>query len=101
MEKYGRKKINFITALAGILLLALFAGCGSDSTGNETVPTEQAGSPGTGYVLTGPGSYDSADTAVVVKINTTEQKITFLNLQVNKNYTLTYDGTTVFSDRYG
>lgn len=101
MEKYGRKKINFITALAGILLLALFAGCGSDSTGNETVPTEQTGSPGTGYVLTGPGSYDSADTAVVVKINTTEQKITFLNLQVNKNYTLTYDGTTVFSDRYG
>ena len=101
MEKYGRKKINFITALAGMLLLALFAGCGSDSTGNETVPTEQAGSPGTGYVLTGPGSYDSADTAVVVKINTAEQKITFLNLQVNKNYTLTYDGTTVFSDRYG
>jgi len=101
MEKYGRKKINFITVLAGILFLALFAGCGSDSTGNETVPTDQAASPGSGYVLTGPGSYDSADTAVVVKINTTEQKITFLNLQVNKNYTLTYDGTTVFSDRYG
>lgn len=101
MEKYGRKKGNFIAALAGILSLMMLAGCGSDSTGDRTVSTDQANSSGAGYVLTGPGSYDSADTAVVVKINTTEQKITLLNLQVNKNYTLTYDGTTVFSDRYG
>ncbi len=101
MRKYERKKVKFIAVLAGVLFLTVIAGCGFGKEGNDSVSANNAQSPGTGYVLTGPGSYDSADTAVVVKINTTEQKITFLNLQVNKNYTLTYDGTTVFSDRYG
>lgn len=101
MKKHERKRVNFIGILAGILSLMMFAGCSTAGTGNETVSTDAAQSPDTGFILTGPGSYDSADTAVVVKINTAEQKITFLNIQVNKNYTLTYDGTTVFSDRYG
>lgn len=99
MGKYTRKRINWITAFAGILLLALFAGCGTKKGG--TPVTEETHDSIKGFVLTGPGSYDSADTAVVIKINTNEQQISFLNLEVNKSYTLAYDGTTVFSDRYG
>lgn len=99
MEKYTRKRINRITALAGIFLLVLFAGCG---IGKEKTPVKDETQDSVkGFVLTGPGSYDSADTAVVVKINTNEQQISFFNLKVNKSYTLSYDGTTVFSDRYG
>lgn len=99
MKKHERKRVNFIGILAGVLFLMMFAGC--STVGNGTVSTDVAPSPDTGFILTGPGSYDSADTAVVVKINTAEQKITLLNIQLNKKYTLTYDGTTVFSDRYG
>ena len=47
------------------------------------------------------GDYDSADTAVVVKVNKGENQITFYNLTVDKNYTLTYDGITSFTDKFG
>ncbi len=47
------------------------------------------------------GDYDSADTAVVVKVNKGENQITFYNLTVDKNYTLTYDGVTSFTDKFG
>lgn len=81
--------------LAGILL----AGC--SFMREDGTPSSDREQDGTGFVLTGPGSYDSADTAVIVKINKAEATITFLNLIVSKNYTLQYDGTTIFSDKYG
>lgn len=92
-----RKKgiITMFSMLAGILL----AGCAfSQQAGTPESQTEQ--DEGIGFLLTGPGSYDSADTAVIVKINKGEETITFLNLMLGKNYTLQYDGTTVFSDKY-
>ncbi len=91
--KENFKKVLLATAfIIGVWLI----GCGS--------PTSQSGDasgPGKDYVLTGPGSYDSADTAVVTKINETDGQITFLNLKLNRKYTLNYDGTTGFSDKYG
>lgn len=101
MKKHKMKRKNLILTVAGILFVLALAGCARSNPGNSTVESDSAQVPDTGFLLTGPGSFDSADTAVVVKINTIEQKITFLNLQVSKNYTLEYDGTTVFSDRYG
>lgn len=98
--KYRRKRqknIVLIMIISGMLLLA---GCSFGQPHTETPQTGEEGA-NTGFLLTGPGSYDSADTAVVVKIDTGEKTITFLNLTVHKNYTLTYDGTTVFTDRYG
>lgn len=90
-----------------ILILSLFlftlfsAGCAAVKTDGSTAKPEATQEGDTGFVLTGPGSYDSADTAVVVAINQAEKTITFLNFTVSKNYTLQYDGTTTFSDRYG
>ena len=93
-EKYNR--ILLLPVLVGMLLLT---GCSfkQEETTTVTTPTNAD----TGFLLTGPGSYDSADTAVIVDINTEEKTITFFNLIVHKNYTLTYDGTTVFTDKYG
>ena len=96
-NKRKYKNIFLIMAIAGMLLLA---GCSLGQTATETPQTEEE-QGNTGFLLTGPGSFDSADTAVVVSINTDEKTITFLNLVVHKNYTLEYDGTTVFSDKYG
>lgn len=48
-----------------------------------------------------PGTYDSADTAVLVAINESENTLTFLNLEVEKKYTLTMDGATKIYDKYG
>ena len=93
-EKYNR--ILLLPVLVGMLLLT---GCTFNQTDITTTAT--ATQADTGFLLTGPGSYDSADTAVIVNINTDEKTITFFNLIVHKNYTLTYDGTTVFTDKYG
>ena len=54
-----------------------------------------------GFVKIAPGAYDSADTAVVLSKQEKANKITFLNLKKKKNYTLNYDGTTKFLNKYG
>lgn len=54
-----------------------------------------------GIILTGPESYDSADTAILLEKRTAEGTITFLNLVLSKRYTLEYDGTTRFYNKYG
>lgn len=92
--------------IVGICLLCtLLSGCASDkgisfdmlTPGN----TEETESADTGFKAMGPGVYDSADTAVVKEIRQEEQKITFFNLVVNRNYTLNFDGTTIIYDKYG
>lgn len=55
----------------------------------------------TGFVVTGPDSYDSADTAILVAQDEKEGTVTFLNLDLGKRYTLSMDGTTRFYDKYG
>lgn len=54
-----------------------------------------------GFVIAQPGSYDSADTAVVREINAEHNTVTFMNIETGKYYTLAYDGTTVIADKYG
>ena len=118
---YKRIGIGF---LAGILLPAILfaAGCGrktsgqgssgttgtpasaaSGTTGNAASGTSGNPADGTNSNTSGAqsGDYDSADTAVVVKVNKGENQITFYNLTVDKNYTLTYDGITSFTDKFG
>lgn len=55
----------------------------------------------TGFVAAQTGVYDSADTAVVADINLEEKTITLKNMEINRQYTLEYDGTTYFYDKYG
>lgn len=91
----------------GILILActlgLLTAC-SVMPGSQTgqpaspVPQEQ---PGTGFVPAGPNSYDSADTAVVVKRDSKESTVTLLNLDLGRNYTLSVEGTSNLYDKFG
>lgn len=69
----------------------------------EDVPVEAPSQErvDTGFVLTGPESYDSADTPILVEKNDNDSTVTFLNLDLGKRYTLSYDGTTRFYDKYG
>ena len=55
----------------------------------------------TGFVVPGPESFDSADTAVLVGMDGEEGTVTLLNLELGRNYTLAMDGTTRLYDKYG
>lgn len=99
LKKAGRRE-GFLIAAAVILLLT---GCsaslrGEDAAAGEGASAERAE---TGFVVTGPDSYDSADTAVCVSKDEKEGTMTFLNPELGKRYTLSLDGTTCFYDRYG
>lgn len=65
----------------------------SSASGQERVDT--------GFVVTGPDSYDSADTAILVARDTKENTVTFLNLDLGRRYTLSMDGATRLYDKYG
>ncbi|WP_408069693.1 PEGA domain-containing protein [Butyrivibrio sp. JL13D10] len=47
------------------------------------------------------GKYDSADTAAVKQINTYSKTIQFRNHDIGKNYTLSYDNTSMIYDIHG
>ena len=92
-----KSKLHKFTVIGCMLLCFLvLAGCGTKK--QEVKPQSQ---PQGGFVKIAPGAYDSADTAIVVKKQEKQNKITFLNLKKKKNYTLNYDGTTKFVDKYG
>lgn len=55
----------------------------------------------TGFVVTEAGSFDSADTAVVVEKDEEKSAITFQNMDVGKQYTLEYSGAAAIMDKYG
>lgn len=84
-----------IPLLLTALLLTACAGGVEQETQPERVDT--------GFVVTGPDSYDSADTAVFLELKEEQQdmSMTFLNLDVGKKYTLSLDGTTSLYDKYG
>lgn len=93
------------TGTTRVLLWALTAGiglCGCSSVGlahestlESTFEQQELSS------RSAVGMYDSADTAVVLLTDTEEKKISLLNIDLNKSYTLDYDGTTMINDKYG
>ena len=91
----------------GILILActlgLLTACSikPDSQTGQPAPAAPQEQPGTGFVPAGPNSYDSADTAVVVKRDAKESTVTLLNLDLGRNYTLSVDGTSNLYDKFG
>jgi len=93
---------------AGLLFVTamLLTGCGQTAASGaaaeaQTEATAQTERVDTGFVVTDPDSYDSADTAVLVDINSIDNTVTLLNLDLGKRYTLSMDGTTRFADKYG
>lgn len=113
MRKLGDKKYSKTkqTVVSLLLVTAMsFAGCGQTASSGAVTEAQATATPAataqtervdTGFVVTGPDSFDSADTAVVVDIQNIDKSVTFLNLDLGKRYTLSMDGTTHFADKYG
>lgn len=104
MTDKGKRKITYGIG-RGLFMAAmvfLLAGCtGPSRNDGQSVPEEASESAETGFVVTGPDSYDSADTAIYVAKDEKEGTVTFLNLELGKRYSLSMDGTTRFYDKYG
>ncbi len=102
MEKKSTFQKIFILFLTAVTVMS-FTACtfpfGEDRNqiGEQTGPDRVD----TGFVVTGPDSYDSADTAVLVGKNEEKGEVTFLNLDLSRRYTLSMDGTTRLYDKYG
>lgn len=100
----GRKGRAFILTLV-ILTIVSFSSCASpfagNNSGNQGTPSPEPERVDTGFIVTGPDSFDSADTAILVGRDEKENTLTFLNLDLGRRYTLSMDGTTRLYDRYG
>lgn len=89
-------------AAAVIVMLALLiTGCTSQASNIGMAKDNGGSAVDTGFTVTTVGSYDSADTAVVVSSDLDNKSVTFMNMNTGKQYTLYYDGTTYIEDKYG
>lgn len=104
MEDKRRKRFGIrVVFLTAVLAVSLTA-CANPFQKDGEYGTDESSSgekADTGFVVTGPDSYDSADTAIFVNRDDEKGTATFLNLELGKRYTLSIDGTTRFYDKYG
>ena len=94
---YGR----ISQAAAVIVVFALLiSGCTSQASNIGMAKDNEGKAVDTGFTVAAVGSYDSADTAVVISTDQQNNSVTFMNMGTGKQYTLYYDGTTYVKDRY-
>ena len=102
-KKNRKNRAGSLVAMAAAILIMVLA-VGYSILPRESrpqadpVPSPKRGDTG---LVTGPESYDSADTAILVDQNAKENTLTFLNLELGRRYTLSMDGTTRMYDKYG
>ncbi len=83
-----------------IMLALLITGCTSQAS-NIGMAKDKAGNVvDTGFTVSTVGSYDSADTAVVMSVDQQNNSVTLMNMDAGRQYTLYYDGTTYVTDKY-
>lgn len=102
-EKNEKKRYGIRLCILAATAMLLTA-CVNPFQNNGRIEPDQSSAgerTDTGFVLTGPDSYDSADTAILVSRDKKENTATFLNLDLGKRYTLSIDGTTRFYDKFG
>lgn len=96
------KPVIFTGAVILLLTAGVVVAGGISVDGSVGMAREAAyESYDSGFVIVSPGTYDSVDTALIEKLNTEENNITFLNIETGRSYTLSFDGTTVILDKYG
>ena len=102
-EKFedGRRWSRVPLVLLVLSVVALIAVCLLEPKDDSEVFEGMASATREPVESVKPGTYDSADTAVLVAVNEEENALTFLNLDVEKKYTLTMDGATKIYDKYG
>ena len=93
------KRLTSIITLVMILTL-IITGCTSQASNIGLARENDQKSVGTNFVVAQVGSYDSADTAVVLSVAADIGYVTFMNIATGKQYTLSYDGTTYVKDKY-
>lgn len=89
-----------VTLLAMTALL--LTGCTSEASSISSAKNKAdgAGAVDTGFTMSTVGSYDSADTAVVLMTDETNKAVVLINMETGKQYTLYYDGTTYVKDKH-
>lgn len=103
----GRKKTGVLGVRGSILFAAammLLTSCSrslSGESGEQESQPFSSSQADIGFTATGPDSYDSADTAILVAADEQAKTVTLLNLDIGRRYTLSMDGTTRFYDKYG
>ena len=93
------RRISQAAAVMAISAL-LISGCTSQASNIGMAKDKEDGAVDTGFTVATVGSYDSADTAVVVSTDQQNKSVTFMNMGTGKQYTLYYDGTTYVKDKY-
>lgn len=89
-----------LASLFIILMNVMLVGCSSQANTIGHAKEGQLQPVDTGFTVTSVGDYDSADTAVIVGIDQNNKAVTLMNMDSEKQYTLYYDGTTYFRDKY-
>ncbi len=90
------------TAAVVTMATALFiTGCTSQASNIGVAKDKESNIVDTGFTVSSAGSYDSADTAVVMSVDSLNRGVTFMNMEAGRQYTLYYDGTTYIKDKYG
>ena len=93
---------RMIQAAAVVMMLAtLITGCTSQASNIGIAKDKKDNVVDTGFSVSTVGSYDSADTAVVMAVDPQNNAVTLMNMNASRQYTLYYDGTTYVEDKYG
>ena len=91
---------RFISTIAMMMVMTLtLTGCTSEAS-NVGVAKDKQQAVDTGFTVATAGSYDSADTAVVISRDQENSAVVFMNMETGKQYTLYYDGTTYVKDKH-
>lgn len=100
MIRMHRRISGAVTVLTMAALI--LTGCTSEASSISSAKnkTEGADVVDTGFTMSTVGSYDSADTAVVLSTDEANKAVTFINMDTGKQYTLYYDGTTYVKDKH-
>lgn len=89
------------SAVALLLFAALtLTGCTSEASNIGVAKNKETNVVDTGFSVSTVGSYDSADTAVVLTKDESNKAVSLINMETGKQYTLYYDGTTYVKDKY-
>lgn len=88
-------------AVTVIMIMALLiTGCTSQAFNIGMAKDKENNVVDTGFSVSAVGSYDSADTAVVMSVDQENSSVVFMNMDTGRQYTLYYDGTTYVTDKH-
>ncbi|MDE7232535.1 MAG: PEGA domain-containing protein, partial [Lachnospiraceae bacterium] len=98
MMRMHRRAVSAVTVW--MMMTLVLTGCTSEASNIGVAKDKKGNVVDTGFTVSTVGSYDSADTAVVLSTDLTNKAVSLVNMDTGKQYTLYYDGTTYVKDKY-